>query len=78
MTIDPEDTILEIVNDLEDLKTTIEELMLDPPEGIDRTSLERLRTILEQASAVAEELEEQDERRRGLRQARERAPRSRV
>jgi hypothetical protein len=56
-----EDNIGEIVTDLDDLKTTVEELRSDPPDGIDPGSIERLENALDKASAATDELEEQRE-----------------
>lgn len=61
MATDQDDNIEEIVSDLDDLKTTVEELRSDPPDGIDPGSLERLENALDKASAATDELEEQKE-----------------
>jgi hypothetical protein len=61
MNSDPDDTIREIVADLEDIHTSVEELQIDPPDGVNPESFEELETVLEQAAEIADELEEQDE-----------------
>jgi hypothetical protein len=58
---DSEDQINEIANDLEDLKTTVEELQNDPPSDIDPNSLDGLKNALDDAVDATDELEEQQE-----------------
>jgi hypothetical protein len=58
---DSEDQINEIANDLEDLKTTVEELQNDPPSDIDPNSLGGLKNALDDAVDATDELEEQQE-----------------
>ena len=59
---DCDDQINEVANDLEDLKTTVEELQSDPPSDIDPHSLDRLKDALDDAVDASEELEDQQER----------------
>lgn len=61
MKSDRDDTLQEIVADLEEIQTSVEELRLDPPDAVDDEALEQLETVLEQAVDVADQIEEQEE-----------------
>lgn len=56
-----DEQIDELASDLDDLKTTVEELEADPPDGLDPASLRRLEEALGRASDVTNELEDQSE-----------------
>ena len=58
---DSDDRIDEVANDIEDLKTTIEELQSDPQSDIDREALDRLENALEDAVAATDQLEDQQD-----------------
>ena len=58
---DSDDQINEVANDLGDLKTTVEELQVDPPSDIDPNSLDRLKNALDDAVEATNELEDQQE-----------------
>jgi hypothetical protein len=61
MSSDASDKIDEVANDLDELKTTVEELENDPPSDVEPQSLQKLERALDDASAAADELEEQEE-----------------
>ena len=56
---DGEDTINELADDLEDLKTTVEELHADPPADVDPDTLQRVQGALQDARDATAELEDQ-------------------
>ena len=58
---DSDDQINEIADDLQDLKTNVEELQTDPPAHIDPDSLDGLKNALDEAVGATDELEEQQE-----------------
>lgn len=59
MKSDDIDKIDEISDAIDDLKTSLEELQEDPPPGIEPPVADKLSHVLEEASDVADELEEQ-------------------
>jgi hypothetical protein len=59
---DGDEKLDELTSSLEDLKTTVEELQLDPPADVDPASLERVEEALEDAVAATDELEDQQEK----------------
>ena len=68
MADDPKRTVDEVVSDLDDLTTQVEELEVDPAADEHAEELGRLRLALEEAGdaadAVEENMEEDDERSR--------------
>ena len=58
---DSEDKLNELTSSLEDLKTTIEELQVDPPADVDPASLDRVDDALTDAVAATDEIEDQQE-----------------
>ena len=56
-----DDRINEVANDIEDLKTTVEELQIDPPSDIEPDSLDRLGNALDDAVDATDELEDQQD-----------------
>jgi outer membrane murein-binding lipoprotein Lpp len=58
---DDEDKINNLTSDLEDLKTTVEELQDDPPTNVDAESLQAVKAALQQASDATDEIEDQQE-----------------
>ena len=58
---DSDDPINEVASDIEDLKTTVEELQNDPPSDIDPDSLDRLENALDDAVDATAELEDQQD-----------------
>ena len=58
---DDEDKINNLTSDLEDLKTTVEELQDDPPTNVDAESLQAVKAALQQASEATDEIEDQQE-----------------
>src|SRR5688572_25598309 len=54
--VDKSDRIDELANDLDELKTTAEELEDDPPAKVERKTIEALQQALEHASDAADEL----------------------
>jgi hypothetical protein len=58
---DDEDTINNLTSDLEDLKTTVEELQINPPTNVDAESLQAVKAALQQASDATDEIEDQQE-----------------
>jgi len=61
MASDDTDKIDELVNDLDDLKTTVEELQNDPPDGIHSESLDKLKGAMDEAMDAADVLEDEVE-----------------
>ena len=59
---DDEDKINDLTSDLEDLKTTVEELQVDPPMNVNAKSLEAVKAALQQASDATDEIEDQQEK----------------
>ncbi|HZR25869.1 MAG TPA: hypothetical protein VFA59_19880 [Vicinamibacterales bacterium] len=55
------DKIDEIASDLDDLKTTVEELADDPDAARERPALARLKHELDGAADAADELEQEEE-----------------
>ena len=58
---DSDDRINEVANDIEDLKTTVEELQSDPTSDIDSDALGRLGNALDEAVGATDELEDQQD-----------------
>jgi outer membrane murein-binding lipoprotein Lpp len=58
---DDEDKINDLTSDLEDLKTTVEELQVDPPTNVKAESLQAVKAALQQASDATDEIEDQQE-----------------
>ena len=58
---DNDDKLHELASSMEDLKTTVEELEIDPPADVDPASLDRVKDALEDAVAATDELEDQQE-----------------
>ena len=58
---DDVDRVNELTSDLEDLKTSVEELQIDPLTKIDRKSLEAVKGALQQATDATDEIEDQQE-----------------
>ena len=58
---DDEDKINDLTSDLEDLKTTVEELQVDPPTNVDAESLQAVKAALQQASEATDEIEDQQD-----------------
>lgn len=58
---DSDNTINEVASDIEDLKTTVEELQSDPPSDIDPSSLDRLENALDDAVDATAALEDQQD-----------------
>ena len=58
---DSDDRINEVANDIEDLKTTVEELQSDPTSNIDSDALDRLENALDEAVGATDELEDQQD-----------------
>ena len=63
---DDVDKINDLTSDLEDLKTTVEELQVDPPANVDAESLQAVKAALQQASDATDEIEDQQEEERDL------------
>ncbi len=57
---DQRDTADEVVNDLDDLKTAVEELQEDAPADA-RPAFDKLRSALEDASDAADEIEDRND-----------------
>ena len=55
------DKVNDLTSDLEDLKTTVEELQVDSSTKIDRKSLEAVKGALQQATDATDEIEDQQE-----------------
>jgi len=58
---DSDDRINEVANDVENLKTTVEELRSDPSSDIAPGPLERLENALDDAVDATDELEDQQD-----------------
>lgn len=58
---DNDDKINEVANDIENLKTTVEELRSDPSSDIDPDPLARLENALDDAVDATGELEDQQD-----------------
>jgi hypothetical protein len=58
---DSDEKLNELTSSLEDLKTTVEELEVDPAADIDPASLDRVKDALEDAVAATDELEDRQE-----------------
>jgi len=58
---DSDDRINEVANDIENLKTTVEELRSDPSSDIAPDPLKRLENALEDAVNATDELEDQQD-----------------
>ena len=58
---DDEDKINDLTSDLEDLKTTVEELQVDPRTNVDAESLQAVKAALQQASDATDEIEDQQD-----------------
>ena len=56
-----DDKINALTSDLEDLKTTVEELQIDPLTNVDPESLEAVKGALQQATDATDEIEDQQE-----------------
>jgi hypothetical protein len=55
------DKIDEVADTIDDLKTTIDELQEEPPASVKANSIEKLKSVLEEAGVAADELENQKE-----------------
>jgi hypothetical protein len=58
MNSDP-DKIDEVADGLDDLTTTVEEVEDNPPSDVDRRTIQKLKDTLEEATSIADDLEEQ-------------------
>lgn len=58
MNSDP-DKIDEVADGLDDLTTTLEEVEDNPPSDVDRRTIQKLKDTLEEATSIADDLEEQ-------------------
>ena len=58
---DQRQTIDEVVNDIDDLNTTVEELRDQAERPEERESLDRLKSMLDKASEAGDDLEDQNE-----------------
>jgi type VI protein secretion system component VasK len=58
---DDVDKVTELANDLDDLKTNVEEMQVDPPPDVDPRTLERVKGALDEARDATDELEDQQE-----------------
>ena len=58
---DDEDKINNLTSDLEDLKTTVKELQIDPPTNVAAESLQAVKAALQQASDATDEIEDQQD-----------------
>ena len=58
---DDVDRINDLTSDLEDLKTTVEELQVDPPANVDAESLQAVKAALQQATDATDAIEDQQE-----------------
>jgi hypothetical protein len=58
---DSDEKLNELTSSLEDAKTTVEELQLEPPADVDPASLDRVEDALQDAIAATDELEDQQE-----------------
>jgi hypothetical protein len=58
---DSDEKLDELTSSMEELKTTVEELQIDPPANVAPAALERVKDALEDAVAATDELEERQE-----------------
>ena len=58
---DDADKINDLTSDLEDLKTTVEELQVDPPPNVNPESLQAVKAALQQATDATDAIEDQQE-----------------
>jgi outer membrane murein-binding lipoprotein Lpp len=58
---DDVDKINDLTSDLEDLKTTVEELQVDPPANVNAESLQAVKAALQQATDATDAIEDQQE-----------------
>ena len=58
---DDADKINDLTSDLEDLKTTVEELQVDPPPNVNAESLQAVKAALQQATDATDAIEDQQE-----------------
>ena len=58
---DNDEKLNELTSSLEELTTTVEELEIDPPAGLDPTSLNRVKDALEDPVAATDDLEDEQE-----------------
>ena len=58
---DAADKINDLTSDLEDLKTTVEELQVEPPANVKAESLQAVKAALQQATDATDEIEDQQE-----------------
>ncbi len=58
---DKSDKVDRLDNDLDELKTTVDELASDPPHGAKSKTLDTLKSALEQAGDAADDLEEEQD-----------------
>ena len=58
---DNDEKLNELTSSLEDLKTTVEELEIDPPADVDPASLNRVKDALEDAVSATDDLEDRQE-----------------
>lgn len=56
---DDVDKINDLTSDLEDLKTSVEELQVDPPANVDAESLQAVKAALQQATDATDAIEDQ-------------------
>jgi methyl-accepting chemotaxis protein len=61
MSAEQSDKLDEVAAGLDDLKTTVEELAEDPPQGTDSKTIEKLNRRIEKARDTADDLEDQTE-----------------
>jgi hypothetical protein len=59
---DDVDKVNALTSDLEDLKTTVEELQIDPVTRIDPKSLQAVKDALQQATDATDDIEEDQEK----------------
>jgi hypothetical protein len=59
---DNDDKINEVANDIENLKTTVEELRNDPSSDLDPNPLKRIENALDDAVDATDELEDQQDK----------------
>jgi hypothetical protein len=58
---DRRQTIDEVVNDIDELKTAVEELQDDSVAADERATLDRLKSALDEATAAGDDLEDRDD-----------------
>ena len=61
MASDPE-KVDEVADVIDDIKTTVEEIEDDPPAGVNPKTVRKLKDALEDASGIADDLEDEQER----------------